>query len=230
MVFKNFLRKKVRYAKKKTWYGRRYMAPGGVGRLVRDVKYLKGQLNTELKYRDSLQTTATNIPSVTSTSRWLLYRLNGMGIGTTGVADRVGTSIKIKSLQIKGNIERAAGNHRVRMVLFIDKEPGIAGIGANCSYDDLYSTTSIDSMRNFNGILEKRFKILYDRTVLSDADDLQKPFSIYKKMFMNTKFQPGNPNPEAICQNVLYLAFMTDDPAGTATNATFHHRITYVDN
>jgi len=221
---KKLIRKGVKAAKK------RYGGKGGIVRLAKDVSWLKGQLNTELKYRDSTQTAATNIPSVTSASRWLLYRLNGMGVGTTGVADRVGTSVKIKSLHIKGNLERLAGNHRIRMVLFIDKEPGIVGIGNNTTYDSVYNTTSIDAMRNWNSVLEKRYTVLYDRTWVADADDLQKPFNIYKKMNMTVKWQPGDFNPEAINQNVLYLAFMTDDPAGTSCQATFHHRITYVDN
>jgi len=234
MSFRSYIKKRVRRVKAKTWYGKRYFSRAGVGRLIQDVRYLKGQLNTELKYVDGTQTAPTLIPNVAvAGGNWLLYRLNNVVQGNL-VQQRNGASVKFKSLQIKGNIERLAGNHRVRMVIFIDKEPLTNGLGVNPLWSNLYSQSSgigqLDAMRNFNSILEKRFKVLYDRTMIVDADDLQKPFSIYKKMNMTTKWQVDSTLGDQQLNNVLYLAFISDDPAGTASNATFHHRLTYVDN
>lgn len=236
MAFRKYIRRRVRRVKANTWYGKRYFSRQGMGRLIKDVRYLKGQLNTELKYIDGTQTTPTVIPSVAVTNgNWQLYRLNSVTQGDL-TQQRHGASVKFKSIQIKGDIERLAGNHRVRMVLFIDKEPLTTGLGTvnNVPYRDMYTLSSgigqIDAMRNFNGILSRRFKVLYDRTFLADADDIQRSFSIYKKLNMSTKWQIDSIAGDQQITNVLYLAFMTDDPAGTATQSTFHHRMTYIDN
>lgn len=225
-------RKALRYAKRAAV--QRYMRPGGAMRLYKDVKYIKSVLNTELKYVDGVQTTATSIPFVGAPGgSWLLYRMNNVAQGP-GVSERNGSSVKFTSIQIKGNLERTAGSHRCRIVLFVDRENLASGVGVNPLWSDVYATVSgngtLDAMRSFNSILEKRFKVLYDRTYKLDTEVVQKPFSIYKKLNMVTKWQVQSSGSNAQINNVLYLAIMTDDPAGTATNATHYSRACFRDN
>lgn len=225
MVFKR-IKKAVRYAKKRTWYGKRYMAPGGVVKLARDVKAIKGMLNTEYKYVDINQPT-TNIGTT-----WSLTRLNGLNQGSQAT-ERNGASVRFKSFRIVGNVERSAGNHRVRMIIFIDKEPAASLVGSNPNQTELLQSTDIDAFLNFDAIQQKRFRILYDRTFKADGvDQVQNPFKKYIKMNMITKWltTTGGGLPQNIQNNAMYIAFLTDDTSGTGTNYKFQSRLTFVDN
>lgn len=222
MVFK----RTVRRVKKRTWYGKRYMSKGGAGRLVRDVKWIKSQLNVEKKYVD------INQPVTNIGTSWSLTRLNGLIQGNQAT-ERNGASVRFKSFRIVGNMERTAGNHRVRMIIFIDKEPTASLIGSTPNQTELLMSTDIDAFLNFDAIQQRRFRILYDRTFMTDGvDSVQVPFKKYIKMNMVTKWltTTGGGLPQNIQNNAMYIAFLTDDTSGTGTNYKFQSRLTFVDN
>lgn len=217
-------KKRVRSVKKNTWYGRRYMSKGGVARLARDVAKLKGQLNTEMKYID------VNQPVTNIGTTWSLTRLNGLNQDTQ-TSGRIGASVRFKSFRIVGNVERTAGNHRVRMIIFIDKEPTASLVGANPNQTELLTSTDLDAFLNYDGIMQKRFRILHDRTFMADGvDSVQVPFKKYIRMNMVTKWLSTSGLSQNIQNNAMYIAFITDDTSGLATNYKFNSRLTFVDN
>lgn len=228
MVYKRFrsaVRKTVARAKK-TWYGKRYMRPGGAMRLYKDVKWIKSQLNTEQKYVDINQP-VTNIGTT-----WSLTRLNGLNQGSQAT-ERNGASVRFKSFRIVGNVERIAGNHRVRMIIFIDKEPTASLVGSTPNQTELLMSTDIDAFLNFDSIQQKRFRILVDQTFMADGvDSVQVPFKRYIPLNMVTKWltTTGGGLPQNIQNNAMYIAFITDDTLGTGTNYKFQSRLTFVDN
>lgn len=219
-------KKRVRSVKKRTWYGKRYFSKAGASRLVRDVKWIKSQLNTEQKYVD------INQPVTNIGTNWSLTRLNGLNQGSQAT-ERTGASVRFKSFRICGNIERTAGNHRVRCIIFIDKEPTASLVGSNPNQTELLMSTDLDAFLNFDAIQQKRFRILYDRTFMADGiDSVQVPFKRYIKMNMVTKWltTTGGTLPQNIQNNAMYIAFLTDDVSGTSVNYKFQSRLTFVDN
>lgn len=217
---KKLIRKGYKVAKK------RYGGKGGIVRLVKDVSWLKGQLNTEMKYID------VNQPVTNIGTSWSLTRLNALSQGSQST-ERNGASVRFKTFRIVGNLERTAGNHRVRMVIFVDKEPTASLVGSTPNQTELFQSTDLDSFLNYDAIQQKRFRILYDRTFRADGvDNVQQTFKKYIKMSMVTKWltTTGGTLPQNIQNNAMYIAFMTDDTSGTGVNYKFQSRLTFVDN
>lgn len=140
--------------------------------------------------------------------------------------------MRFKSFKIQGNIERQSGNHRARMVIFIDKESTASMIGSNPNFSELFQNpSSIDTLMNYDSILQKRFRILYDRMFRADGvDDVQVHFKKYIPLRMVTKWLSTSGLPQNIQNNALYIALFTDDSAGTGVTYQFQSRLTFVDN
>lgn len=212
-------------------------APSGrlnVRRIAKDVAYVKSVLNVERKYLDVTSTGFNTLGG----AAWTVIRLNGVPPGST-LNQRDGNQIRMKTLNIIGRIKRSdtalstVKQERVRMVLFMDKEPLTAGLGSNPAQLDLYNSLSIDSLKAWSGIQEKRFKVLLDRTYKVDQDDGEMIFKVYKKLYGRTTWPPSSTLGTEINQNALYVAFFSDTPSAVATErplVSYQSRLTYVDN
>jgi len=215
---------------------RRY-APGGrinIGRIAKDVAAVKGMLNVERKYVDHT-TTGINAPVA---GAWTVVRLNGIVQGD-GVSQRNGAQIRCKSLQLRGRVKRSdtalstVKQERVRMMVFIDKEPLVAGAGSLPLAQDLLTSINVDSLRNWSGIQERRFKVLMDRTIKVDQDDGERLTQFYKRLNMKTTWLPNSALGPDINNNALYVAYFTDSPSAVATERpqiSYSYRLTYIDN
>lgn len=234
--FKKYAKKQ---AKRIYGYAKKRYAPAGrldVGKIASDVMKLKGIINSELKAKDVSQ---TDVSLATLGAQWNIYLLNGLTAqdgDTTG--ERHGMSVRFKSLQIKGRAhmisESSTSAKRVRMVIFIDKEPLVTGLTNTPPVTDLLNNSTIsggyvNSLRKWDGLNQKRFTVLYDRVLTFDDDYPERQFKFYKKLNMVTKWQNGYVADNAINNNAMYLAFITDT-VGEEVKAEWESRVTFYDN
>lgn len=233
---KKYVRKQ---AKRLGQYAKKRYAPAGkvdLAKIASDVWKLKNVINTELKHKD-LNIASTSIPN---TGIWYLTLLNGLDAQDgADPGERHGMSVRFKSLQIKGRVhatsESSQSAKRVRMVLFVDKEPLVAGLGTIPAISELYATNTVsggyvNSMRSWQSLQQKRFTVLYDKVITLDDDYPEKAIKLYKKMNMVTQWQSGYIGGTAIANNALYLGFFTDDVSADATKFEFSSRVTFYDN
>lgn len=179
-------------------------------------------LNVEYKSVD----TAANGPFTTAPAISLLSNT----IQGTGVSNRTGNSIKLKSLHDKMilQVNSAATTHNVaRIILFIDKDSrGSAPTGA----DLLVSTTDINSPINlFNG---KRFIVLFDKHyTVSPATSGQSAFTInyFKKFNMDITYQASGGSVADSDTNNIYLCTLCSSATNPPTLA-YYSRLRFIDN
>jgi len=150
---KKVMRKGKRYAKK------RYMRKGagyGTGvrlnKLSQDIRLIKSSLNTEKKYAD--QQTVFSCAQVNGNSfggmaNWVTPAITP---GTSGIAERVGNSIKLTGLAIKFQLMATDPNFRVshgkfRFIIFEALDHDVTAIEA---LEDLLENNQITGLRDYN--------------------------------------------------------------------------------
>ncbi len=235
--FKKYVRKQ---AKRLGQYAKKRYAPAGkvdFTKIASDVWKLKNVLNCELKHKD-IHINSTSNPTVGT--NWVIWQLNGLDAQDgADPGERHGMSVRFKSLQIKGRLnmttESTQSAKRVRVILFIDKEPLVTGLQVAPNVAELLGTTTlssgyVNSLRSWNSLNQKRFTVLSDRVYTLDDDYPERVLKIYKKMNMVTKWQSGYIDANAINNNALYIAFVSDDPSVDATKHEFTSRVTFYDN
>lgn len=233
-MVRKYLKKQARRLK---GYVKQRYAPTGrvdIGKVVSDLSYVKSVLNVERKYKDTIST-GFNTPAA---GGWTVVRLNNLTQGS-GISDRDGAQIRMKSLQMAGRIKRSdtalstVKQERVRMMVFMDKEPLTSGAGNTPAILDILNAGTVDSLKNWSCIQERRIKVLLDRTYKVDQDDGEKLIKVYKKLGARTTWLPNSALANDINNNALYVAFWTDSPSAVATErplVSHQFRLTYVDN
>ena len=228
MGFKKYYKKQ-----KKRFIGavkKRY-APSGkldIARVVKDVAYVKSVLNVERKFVDL--SFNSSVPPLGS--NWNLYELLQIPQGN-GVSNRNGNSVRLKSIQMRGSIKINAANtlpQVVRIVFFIDKEPGVTGVGLNPAATELYTGNLVSDMRNYDSILQKRFTVLRTMYIKLDGDYPQQYINFYKKMHLPVKWTSTSTVADAIQQNAVYMVISSDVSGANLPIFDFKGRVTYVDN
>lgn len=224
---------------RKTWRKAYDKAQAHASRLV--VSAAKGAasivarkyLNTEIKALNS-ELAITILPS--AGANWTIQRLNNISQGD-GNSNRHGASVRLKSLQMTGRIRRQDNNvsavpERVRCFIFVDKEPGVAGIGTSPAMTDVYTQNSPSTLRNWESILQKRFTVLWDRTYVLDQDNPERLLKLYKRMNMVSKWITSNTAGTACSDNALYFAVCSDSGGTSTTRPTIYYesRLTFIDN
>lgn len=236
MGFKKYARKQIGRAK---GYLKKRYAPTGridMNKVVGDLKKVKDLINSELKHKDTTLDQTLNSSSLT----WNIHLLNGLECqdGDRG-GEREGMKVRFKSLQIKGRIAAGQSSNanlkRVRVVIFIDKEPLVSGLGTDPVGSELYwpgiSPNYVHAMRNWDSVSQKRFKVIYDRVHVVTDDYPEKILNIYKKLDMTTNWQNGYTAADSINNNAMYIAFSTDTPVGDdSLYVNLNTRMTYRDN
>lgn len=188
---------------------------------VRGVSLLRSLINTEFDYVDTLA--LQNMPAAGS-----INLLNGMTQGD-GPNNRTGTSIKMKSYEIKYGLQNNATaiNTQCRVLLVLDKQSN----GAAPVLTDILQTNSPYSPRNLNN--RKRFKILMDkRYSLSTAGPNNTNDSTYMKNVETHVqfFSTSNLGTIAdISSNALYLVHCSDQATNFPT-INYYCRVRYLDN
>lgn len=155
--------------------------------------------------------------------------LNGLSMGS-GMADRTGRIIYMKSMEIRGFWTGGASMNTYqgicRMILFYDKQSN----GAEPAADDVIYPAEVEGLRNLAN--RSRFKIIKDETwkvSTSGNPDAQKPFHWYVQLpgqCQKSVYNAGDAGTVAdIETGSLYLLLITDTSAGTNTEAMIDYNI-----
>lgn len=188
-------------------------------KVTKDVAYMKSLMNVEWKYHDSI---ATGQMSSTGT----VQVVNAIPLGNNK-NERVGQSVRIKSVEVKQNINgnNGADNTHFRCLLVYDKEgqtlPGINKI----LQDTTYPTVSPRNMQN-----RKRFYILRDihRTMGDDGANTTQ-IDFFKKLDFHTIYDADTGNIAAVSTGALYVVYISNHTA-VGPDVTSYVRIRYLDN
>lgn len=230
------------------------------GRIAKDVRYLKGLVNTEIKYRDEAY------PS-TADAYWDIQASSTVGVPdveagppTTGYVhfvasyptlgddfnQRQGRSIKLKSIQVKGRLAINAQSLTsttlpqgwVRVYILVDHQaqegetPDPVPILFQTDVNGHYSTESrVNRQRN------KRWGVLAVRKIyLSQGSSVMKSINIYKRLNDQIKFDgTGSSDFMDKAFHVVVLAPSIYPQVGSNDmnprfTGQFNTRLTYVDN
>lgn len=192
-----------------------------IAKTVATTAKIAGLINIEFKQQYG------NIGASANTTGTLAL-LNGMQLGTD-VDDRVGRSIRIKSVQLNliNTQNASASNSIVRYLLVIDKQPS----GATPNFSDILATAGNlwSSMRNLNN--RKRFVILKDQfiTMNSGTNNEIGVFEYYKKLDMHTIYNNTSTGTITdIESNALYLCLISNEPTNSVA-VTGCYRVRYLD-
>lgn len=212
---------------KRAFKKRRKQAPGflqkGVGiakKAYKIAKFVAGAINVEYKYFINGSSLTANTWNGNIVS--LLYPSQGVAAN-----ERVGDSIKMKDLVIRGEWNRnVAGltSEVCRVIVFIDKE-GLITLGSQ-----LLETTgtygSVYSQKNENN--RYLTKTLYDRSfVVNNTDNQQRFFKIILKgLNHHVHFLTGL---NTVRNNEIKIATFCQS-ASNGSQFTYISRFTYVDN
>ena len=189
-----------RYNRRRRYRPRRTANRGGgylgtAARALRLARYVKSLVNSELKTFD----TAINFAQSNTQT---LTHLTGVAQGDD-YTNRSGRKIRAKSLQIKGSLtmSAAATNTHFRMILFKDlQNQGTVPSAANILPD-------IDDLRPSDPIFLKRFRIMWDRTIMLnervDGNAPVKAFKYFKNIDIPVTYSGTSGTDEG--QNSLWL-------------------------
>lgn len=145
------------------------------------VKYIKSMINAEKKAIDlPIALTAVN-------STPIITLLTGVATGTDET-NRDGRSILVKSVYMRGIVQRGAVDAIIRIILLIDKSPnGIMPVAS----DILLSATGpgwvVAPLNQDNA--GSRFKIICDKTIsLSSGTATTKELNVFRKLNHHAKY------------------------------------------
>lgn len=205
---------KKQYNRAKTFLKKRYGTSGGLGRVVKDVAYLKSLVNVEHKWADRL-----DIPVNCWSASPYLAKLSDIDQGTTA-ASRTGNSIKVSSLHMRGLYQvrngSTTGRCTVRCIVFMDKEPVS---GTALTWDKLLDNTDVKSFKKFESWAGKRFHLMMDRTYNLDgnANKDRYDFNYYFKVNKHLRWNAATGSDATMTENPIYALFITNDGSGAAS-------------
>lgn len=185
------------------WLGKNLLSAG--------IPFLKKRLglNTEYK-RHNFSATGTSIPDTTSSSK-----VACMGIAQGATDDqRVGDSIRTKSIRIRMKIQRHASDTSlstmIRLMLIKDKE--IAGTTADLG--DIFTSETVTGYKKDDYNVRQRYTVLRDKTVVLNKDENEIKFFTWYVPYdalvrytgsASTNFGPNN----------VFLYYFSEDSDGT---------------
>lgn len=213
---KYFRKRTRRFNKNFPSVGRGMRLAGKVFGLQKQVRFMKGMINSERQYSD------VAIDTQFSTTAALTL-LNSMAEGDD-VSDRKGNSVLHKYLSIKGTITMSgsATYTSVRIIYFID----LSGQGSTPSATDLLEFSSVHSLKNKDH--SSRFAVLRDRRYdLSINGDRGTACNEYIKTNIHCKYTGSTST--AVYTNSIYILIVSSEATNTPT-VTLNIRNAYYDN
>jgi len=211
------------------YYGRRRVYPSRAAvaptypqifsKVVKDVSYLKGLINTEFKFRTlSFSTTMDTTGSV--------HHLNNISQGDGG-STRDGDQVRVKGVRVRGiyTIHASATTTVLRCIAFVWKNVNnIAPVKTDIVDAGVNSMRELDERRNV--------RILWDKTFVLDS--VQRPLLQFEKYFpldIKTLFTRGETSGGSAQteQNGVYMLVFSDQ-ATNVPSENVDTRCTFVDN
>lgn len=183
--------------------------------------------NSEKKYLDiALQSTSVSLTP--TTSGYFTYTALSQGSGDT---QRIGDSINVTSLHVKGYTTRADTTNIVRLIVFLWKplSSDIAPLAGSVIDSSTWSADPTQAYYNVDRRRKPRqYKVLYDKTWYLDSDHTIIPFSFnyMPKTPIKINFASGS---STASDNQIYFQMMSDSAAASHPILLFSSRIYYTD-
>ncbi len=206
---------------RKPWYKKKYSVEKIAKTAWNTAKYLKGIINSELKYND---TTATNLPISSAGS---IQQLTDISQGTDN-NQRNGNSLLMKSVFIRGKVELADSDVscQLRMIIFRDtmNQGSIPLVGD--VLNNVGSTISVFSPLNENR--PGRFKIVYSKLFTLNKNGMDSHiFKTFIKTDKHIKYTGPLGSDEF--KNQYYILLISSE-ATTFPSVSYFNRVRYYDN
>lgn len=229
------------------------------GRIANDVRYLKGLINTEIKYLDNtyqstdeyydiIAASSVAVPAIETvppTPGYLHLVVPYMDTGDD-FNERTGRSIRLKSIQFKGRVALnlptgsnnllSVGNLRIMIVVDHQAQMGETTNPTNILYSvDSQGVFSLESRVNrqrnkrYTILMQKKYKITQQYNPVVDIN-------MYKRLDDKIKFDGiGKADFMDKCFHIIGFVSGAYPIAGTLDTVTrlngqFNSRLTYVDN
>lgn len=189
-------------------------------KLIKDVKMLKGLINTEFKFNDRLVSN-----NILDTGEFIL--MNGIAQGTND-NERIGNTMRIKSVEYRIIVQHNIGatdQTYFRCILFVDLESD----GADPTLAEVLQNTTVPivSPRNLNN--RNKYLILKDQVLKLNDDNPNGYIEVYKKLNLKTTYDAAGATIAAIANHPIYLLVLSNHPSNGPTMNSYS-RIRYVDN
>lgn len=205
-------------------FKRRYRKYRGAGvKALREVRKLKKEVRPEMKAYDvavDLDPYSGN-PDVDT--------LNDIAQGD-GDDQRVGDTVTIRSVQIKGkivqNVDTADTEYYTRIVVVQEKSPQ----GTAATWLSVFAADTVDTLRSRNRPTD--FRIIWDKTYRSMKDTAQgviratTHFKMFKKLNLKTEYNDSATPPQI---GGLYIMATSNVPATGNLDLTCNTRVRYTD-
>lgn len=213
------------YKKKKGKYARKGQRRGAIygaaaGQLWKDVKRLKDMINIEYKYIDTVDTGS----NPTYAGGYATFTMPAAG---TGDSQRIGDSVKLQRLMMRGEIRYATAGtdgQTVRLIIVNDKQNKISAVSDLLDSNYLSTVNAVNAPKNY----DKRFqtKILYDRSFLVNSQNIERRFVINLPLNFHAQFDAAGSTIDS--GSLKY--FLVSDQMTNPPTVNFVGRITYTDN
>ena len=168
---KKIVRKGKRYAKK------RYLRKGAgygsgvkLGKVLRDIRLIKGALNTEKKYAEKQDAFTAGQVNGNASAHHALTLLPPISNGTSGVGQKIGNSIKITGISVKfqciaQNDDFRVSEGKFRFLIYEDTDNVRGSIfGLQEMYDNNQITGLLDYNSERNLAAFKNFRVYCNKT------------------------------------------------------------------
>lgn len=211
----------------------RYYYKGG-RQIYRDVSYLKGLLNVEFKFKDLTGSTLV-IGNTTATAQYIL--LNGLSRGTNA-NERVGRTIKVKSIQMYATIRLndacapgTENNVRVALIYMRDTD-GLTPTYSGGTYRSIYINDTVNAMRDLTN--RDKFVVLRTWQIALNAEGVKsRNIKYYRKFNLKTVYSATTAGDVSdISKGSFWLVVIGDtnlaNPDETWLN--YNARMRYIDN
>lgn len=216
MVYKR-TRRKRRYRKKAPGRGAVYGA--AAGQLVKDVKMLKGLINVEFKYLD----TVGNAKSMTTSGNIDQLLLVAQG---DGGSSRDGNQIRAKSLELNFNVTQhsSATASQARVIVGIQTDPE----GNPPAWTDLMISATTVAPRNLQN--RHNFIILKDYVFPLAINGRRNAASqFYRRIDLKQLYNGTGASIGSLKQGGLFIAYLANEATNTPT-LNYYSRVRYLDN
>lgn len=215
----NRLRRSRKTSRRTPWYKKKYNAMQIASKALSGVNYIRGLVNSELKFHDVESST-------TFSNSGAMINLTEIA-GGSGDAQRNGNSIFVRYITLRGIMaaNTNASYNTCRMIVFIDKDTS----GTTPTASDVLATTTTGfvPIAPLNDTNRARYKVLTSKLVLLSPSDYNEPFKSYMNIRHHVRYNSATATDTDKGQ--IYCLFVSDQDTLTPLY-TLHSRVAYHDN
>ncbi len=182
-------------------------------------KSVASVINVEWKHIDS------GVNTITPGTAGTVVSLNHLAEGVSS-NERTGISIKMKSLELRGNftMDATATNTILRLIVILDNSPNsdLATIA------EMFEVGNVETLRN--NVNFGRFKTLYDRSFAMSGTGMENgTYKKYIKLNNHVKYSGSDATEDGIEKGqLLFISFSNE--ATNKPSLKYNARVRYVDN